>query len=139
MPWVNSNKLIQKFSSFTHKCKLKSSDEHTELRPCTVVRDPVSFKKYFLDVKPSKNFIIFKKLEGIKIILFLEWGNFQPWSPCPVTCGNQSAIRVKIEISLFLYDQIMISCIIDLSLDTYAGLSEGRENSGCQKLQRRQY
>ena len=32
-----------------------SSDEHTELRPCTVVKDTASFKKFYLDLKPSKD------------------------------------------------------------------------------------
>ena len=40
---------------FAHKNLRMQSDEHTELRPCTVVKDTVSFKKYFLDLKPSKD------------------------------------------------------------------------------------
>ena len=35
--------------------QLLSSDEHTELRPCTVVKDTASFKKFYLDLKPSKD------------------------------------------------------------------------------------
>ena len=42
------------FQFSDHNCISLTPDEHTELRPCTVVKDPVTFKKYFLDLKPSK-------------------------------------------------------------------------------------
>ena len=48
LPYISKANLMSIFN------KLLSSDEHTELRPCTVVKDTASFKKFFLDLKPSK-------------------------------------------------------------------------------------
>ena len=48
LPYISKTDIMSVFD------QLLSSDEHTELRPCTVVKDTASFKKFFLDLKPSK-------------------------------------------------------------------------------------
>ena len=53
MPWVNNIHLFIVIPAHNNLWMLP--DEHTELRPCTIVKDTLSFKKYFLDLKPSKD------------------------------------------------------------------------------------
>ena len=63
----------------------------------------------------------------------LEWGNFQQWSQCSASCGNQTATRVSTHYPYVELDILFIEQH-EFVTDANAGMSESWENCGCQKL-----
>ena len=52
--------------------------------------------KYSCPGRNSNKFsLILMKMMWQKIWPFLEWADFEPWSACPVSCGDQTATRVS--------------------------------------------